>query len=317
MMRLDNTDPDSRHFRSLGPDCKTADSDATTVHMHRSKSYNSNTDIEFEKPLLPQGADADRGQETGTPRRNQNKCDEPAIDLAKCLSDSLIHDFNNSLQAIVSVLNVLESRIKDKPRDFDRLMGVVLASVEKARRQVRRLVNIEKASPYAGRPIEVNSTIESVEVLLASILGDPIQMRFELGSGEFHVHCDAQELEDLLLNLIANSRDAMPNGGKLLIETISAIASDHNKDSEPEPYVCIRVSDTGSGMSPTTIVHAFDPLYTTKRRLNGSGLGLWSVKNFVLRSGGHVTIQSVLGRGTSIQVLLPCLASSEVSSLPR
>jgi signal transduction histidine kinase len=272
--------------------------------------HNSKADIERETSRLPDNTAGDHGPGADSFTCGPDKYDEPAVDLAKCVSGSLIHNFNNSLQAIVSVLNVLESRIREnKPRDFDRLMAVALTSVEKARRQVRCLVAAERPSPYEGCPTEVNSTIESMEVLLASMVGEPIQVRIELGAGEFLVHCDPQELENILLNLIANSRDAMPNGGKLLVETIGAAASHQTSEREHERYVCIRVSDTGSGMSPTTIAHAFDPFYTTKRRLNGSGLGLWSVKEFALRSRGHVTLQSVLGRGTSIQVLLPCLAA--------
>jgi nitrogen-specific signal transduction histidine kinase len=291
----------------FAPHCREADNDASAQRSHESAPCPLKMDIEGEESRLPYRTVPDPRQENDTRPLSDNEYVGPEVDLTKCILGSLVHDFNNSLQAIVSVLNLLQSRIdQNKPKDFDRLMDVALTSVDKARFQVRRLVDAANPLLYEAKPIEVNSMIESKEVLLASIVGGSIQMGLELGAGEFQVHCNPQQLEDLLLNLVVNSREAMPNGGKLLIETISAVASYKTSECRPEEYVCIRVSDTGIGMSPSTLARAFDPFYTTKRRTNGSGLGLWSVKEFVVRSGGRVTIQSILGKGTSIQVLLPC-----------
>jgi signal transduction histidine kinase len=220
--------------------------------------------------------------------------------------DAMAHDFNNSMQGIISVLSLLQERIRrGSTEDIDRLLEVAFSSADKARQQVRRLLPQSARSLATARPVNVNSAIESIEILLTSLLGKSIEMRMQLVPHDLHVCCDEQQLENAIVNLVINSRDAMPNGGKLLIQTNTAELSLDDNGLRPGGYVAIRVMDTGAGMTSETAAHAFDPFYTTKRSCSGSGLGLWSVKEFVVQLGGQVVVHSVVGEGTSMLMFLP------------
>ncbi|HEY7238210.1 MAG TPA: ATP-binding protein, partial [Burkholderiales bacterium] len=150
--------------------------------------------------------------------------------------------------------------------------------------------------------------------LLHRTLGESIAIETVFGGGVWRVETDANQLESALLNLCVNARDAMPNGGKLTIETSNAFldedyAAEHDVDSGQ--YVCVAVSDTGSGMTPEVLQKAFEPFFTTKDIGKGSGLGLSQVYGFMKQSGGHAKIYSEVGRGTTVKLYLPRLVSAD------
>jgi len=223
-------------------------------------------------------------------------------DIADCRVGAAIHDFNNSLQAIVSVLNLLQCRISPGSiKDFDRLMEVAMTSTNKAHVQARELASGLRNRAARATPVALDDFFASLQPLLAAIAGDEVALEMRLKAGHAQTVCKRQDLENVLINLVRNARDAMPDGGTLLIETIAVVRS----GSEDTGYVGLQVADTGTGMSPAAIEQACQPFYTTKGPVQGSGLGLWSVKDFTERHDGRLSIHSLEGQGTAVQILLP------------
>ncbi|HSY85349.1 MAG TPA: ATP-binding protein, partial [Verrucomicrobiae bacterium] len=155
-------------------------------------------------------------------------------------------------------------------------------------------------------PVAVNEVIASMETLLRFTLGDRIEFALALTEGASAAICDRQQLENALLNLAINARDAMPGGGRLVIETYHAELGAERANLRRGRYIGIRVSDTGSGMAPEVAERAFDPFYTTKPAGRGTGMGLTMTRHFVERFRGCVELKSALGQGTSIMLYLPC-----------
>jgi signal transduction histidine kinase len=159
--------------------------------------------------------------------------------------------------------------------------------------------------------IDVNKLISGMSELMRGSLGTDVRLETVLGSGVWRTSADANQLENVLLNLAVNARDAMPDGGRLTIETHNAHLDDRHVAGEPGvpagQYVLISVTDTGSGMPESVIAKAFDPFFTTKPVGKGTGLGLSQVYGFVKQSGGHIKIYSEPGMGTSFKVYLPRL----------
>jgi signal transduction histidine kinase len=241
-----------------------------------------------------------------TPEHSEPRTKSENTDTVDCTIGAIAHDFNNSMQGIISVLNVLQERIRrGSTEDLDRLMEAAFSSADKARQQVRRLLPHSAPSLTTAQPVNINSAIESIEILLTSLLGGSIEMRMQLAPDDLHVCCDERQLENAIVNLVINSGAAMPNGGKLLIQTSASELPLDNSGLRSGRYVAIRVMDTGAGMTSETAAHAFEPFYTTKRSGSGSGLGLWSVKEFVVQFGGHIVVHSVVGEGTSMLMFLP------------
>jgi len=225
-----------------------------------------------------------------------------APDLADRRVGAAIHDFNNSLQAIVSVLNLLQCRISPGSiKDFDRLMEVAMTSTSKAHMQARELASGLRNRAAQATPVALDAFFSSLQPLLAAIAGDDVALEMRLKAGSAETICKRQDLENVLINLVRNARDAMPEGGTLLIETIAIARS----GPENPGFVGLQVADTGSGMSPAAIEQACQAYYTTKGPVQGSGLGLWSVKDFTERHDGRLSIHSLEGEGTAVQILLP------------
>lgn len=224
------------------------------------------------------------------------------------LTGGIAHDFNNMLAVILGGLNLLERRLARGETDLGRYIEGAKDGALRASALTQRLLAFSRRQPLAPKVIEPNRLVSDMTELLVRTLGEHIQTETVLTAGCWPVNADFSQLENALLNLAVNARDAMPAGGKLTIETANShIADDYAKEHDVPPgqYVMIAVSDTGTGMEAAVIQHAFDPFYTTKPVGKGSGLGLSQVFGFVRQSGGHVKIYSEVGHGTTVKIYLP------------
>ncbi|MGV8839134.1 MAG: ATP-binding protein [Bauldia sp.] len=224
------------------------------------------------------------------------------------LTGGIAHDFNNMLAVISGALNLLQRKRARGENDLDRFIDAALEGAQRAATLTQRLLAFSRQQPLAPEPLVVNRLVASMSELLTRTLGEHINVETVLAAGLWQVRADPAQLENAVLNLAVNARDAMPEGGKLTIETQNAFVDDAFAAEyalAPGQYVLLAVADTGAGMSAEVIARAFDPFFTTKGVGKGTGLGLSQVYGFVRQSGGHVKIYSELGVGTSVKIYLP------------
>ncbi len=226
------------------------------------------------------------------------------------LTGGIAHDFNNLLQGIIGGLDMIVSRLNQgRVADIPRWLSGARNSAERAAALTHRLLAFSRRQPLDPRPIDANPLVGSLEDMLRRTLGERIALQMNLAADLWSTRCDPNQLESAILNLAINARDAMPGGGVLTIETANATI-DRNyavreADVKPGQYVCIAVTDTGTGMSKSTIARAFEPFFTTKPIGQGTGLGLSMIYGFALQSEGHATIYSEPDRGTTVKLYLP------------
>ncbi|MET0747308.1 MAG: PAS domain-containing protein [Rhizobium sp.] len=233
------------------------------------------------------------------------------------LTGGIAHDFNNMLTGVIASLAILRRRITaGRLDDVDRFIDAATTSAQRAAGLTHRLLAFSRRQSLDRQPLDVNALVNSMEDLLHRTLGEQIALSVSLDETTWQAVTDANQLENAILNLVINARDAMPEGGKLTIETANAVftAADllRNEEFKPGSYVVLAVSDTGIGMSKTTLEKAFEPFFTTKPIGQGTGLGLSQIYGFAQQSGGHVRIYSELGLGTTIKLYLP---SSDVAPI--
>jgi PAS domain S-box-containing protein len=225
------------------------------------------------------------------------------------LTGGIAHDFNNLLQGIIGALDMVQKRMAEgRISEMGRFIKAALTSSERASALTHRLLAFSRRQPVDPRPVDVNALIASIQELLHRTLGSLIRLKVEKARELWLVRCDANQLENALLNLAINARDAMPDGGTLTIATRN-VTFDAEKalarDITPGDYVSVILGDTGVGMPPEVQARAFDPFYTTKPIGQGTGLGLSMVYGFVRQSQGSVRIESEVERGTVIEICLP------------
>ena len=225
------------------------------------------------------------------------------------LTGGIAHDFNNMLAIVLGSLDMAKRYFS---RDQTRVERSIDAAMEGARRAAEltaRLLAFSRQQPLDPKPLDANKLVGNMSELLRRTLGETTKVETVLAGGLWRTFADPSQVSNALLNLCVNSRDAMPDGGCLTIETSNAHLDDAyaaaHGEVRPGQYVVICVTDTGSGMGPDVIERAFDPFYTTKSAGQGTGLGLSQVYGFVKQSGGHVKIYSEPGTGTTIKVYLP------------
>lgn len=225
------------------------------------------------------------------------------------LTGGVAHDFNNLLTIIIGGLETVR---RAKPADtvrVQRAVDMALQGAQRAASLTARLLAFSRRQPLAPKPIELNVLVRDMTELLHRTLGEHIELEGVLAPRLWSIEADQNQLESALINLAVNARDAMPEGGKLTIETVNTALDESYAatDSEviPGQYVAISVSDTGSGMSAETLARVFEPFFTTKEVGRGTGLGLSMVYGFVKQSGGHVTIYSEEGQGTTVRMYFP------------
>jgi PAS domain S-box-containing protein len=225
------------------------------------------------------------------------------------LTGGVAHDFNNLLTVIIGGLDTIaRSKLTDTVR-INRALDMSRHAAERAANLTSRLLAFSRQQPLQPTPLDLNTLVREMTDLLHRSLGEQVELEGVLSPRLWLVEVDPNHLETAILNLAVNARDAMPDGGKLTIETANTYLDEGytKKDAEvvPGQYVMIAVSDTGTGIPKDQLARVFEPFFTTKELGRGTGLGLSMVYGFVKQSGGHVTIYSEEGQGTSVKLYFP------------
>ncbi|KPW30025.1 Signal transduction histidine kinase [Pseudomonas amygdali pv. mellea] len=231
------------------------------------------------------------------------------MDAVGQLTGGIAHDFNNLLAGISGSLELITKRLaQGRVGDVDRYVSVAQGAVRRAASLTHRLLAFSRRQNLSPRVTNVNVLIQDMEELIARTVGPEIDIKVVAHDDLWPALIDHAQLESSLLNLCLNARDAMPNGGRIVIETANASIEECTDPDHGIPageHLSIRVTDTGMGMSPDTVAKAFEPFFTTKPIGAGTGLGLSMVYGFVRQSGGQIRVESVEGQGTSVVMHLP------------
>ena len=239
------------------------------------------------------------------------------------LTGGVAHDFNNLLTVILGGLETVERQLSVEPtpesrRRIERAVHMATHGAHRAATLTSRLLAFARRQPLDPKPVDPGRLVTGLADLLQRTLGETIVLETVVGAGLWLTNVDVSELENALVNLAVNARDAMPGGGRLTIESSNAYLDDDYVLQIPEPvspgqYVLLAVTDTGSGMDSDTIAKVFEPFFTTKEVGKGTGLGLSQVYGFVRQTGGHIRIYSEVGLGTTVKIYLPRLVGATVS----
>jgi signal transduction histidine kinase len=226
------------------------------------------------------------------------------------LTGGIAHDFNNMLTGIIGSLELLRRRLaRGRTEDLDGLIDLGVTSANRAAGLTHRLLAFSRRQSLDSKPVEMNALVTSMGELLQRSINETIQLDMQLSEELWVAEADPNQLESALLNLVLNARDAMPDGGKLTVKTfnqhLDAAFTETHGNLQPGDYVVLSVTDTGCGMPQSTISRAFDPFFTTKPIGQGTGLGLSMIYGFSKQSRGHVTIESEVGKGTTVNLYLP------------
>jgi signal transduction histidine kinase/CheY-like chemotaxis protein len=225
------------------------------------------------------------------------------------LTGGLAHDFNNMLAVVLGSLEMLERRMERGETNVSRYIEAARKGTERAVSLTKRLLAFSRQQALSPQPVDANRLIMGMSDLIRRAVPENILIETVQFAGLWRTHVDPHQLENALLNLVGNARDAMPQGGKLTIETANAYLDDDYARAHSEvmagQYVMIAVTDTGDGMPPEVLSRVFEPFFTTKPPGEGTGLGLSQVYGFVKQSGGHVKIYSERGQGVTVKLYLP------------
>jgi CheY-like chemotaxis protein len=233
------------------------------------------------------------------------------------LTGGIAHDFNNMLAVVIGSLDLAQQRLEaGETARATRNIGAALEGAQRAAQLTARLLAFSRQQPLVPQPLDVNRLVAGMSELIARSIGEQVRVETVLAGGLWRAFADPGQLENVILNLCVNARDAMSasGGGKLTIETVNAHLDDDyaavHADVAPGQYVLVSLTDTGTGMPAEVAERAFDPFYTTKGPGEGTGLGLSQVHGFVKQSGGHVKIYSEAGTGTTVKVYLPRVSAA-------
>lgn len=221
------------------------------------------------------------------------------------LTGGVAHDFNNLLAVIIGNAEIL---VEDMG-DGDPSVTAILRAARRGTELTQRLLAFSRRQPLDPRPTDLNELVGGMSAMLRRTLGESIEIAVASEEGLWPAMADAGQVENALLNLTINARDAMPGGGRLTIECMNARLDDtyleDNADASPGEFAVLAVSDNGAGMSPSVLEHVFEPFFTTKEVGQGTGLGLSMIYGFAKQSGGHIAIYSEEGTGTTVKLYLP------------
>ncbi|MEW6366618.1 MAG: response regulator [Acidobacteriota bacterium] len=252
--------------------------------------------------ILATGFDA-----TERKRLEQQLVQSQKMDAIGRLAGGVAHDFNNLLTAILGYCYVLESEIAEGHPLHDDVIEIRKAG-ERAAGLTRQLLAFSRKQVVLPRILNLNATVTEMEKMLRRIIGEDVDFVMRLDPGLGKVKADPGQVEQVIANLCVNARDAMPRGGRLVIETanreVAELPREHHQPT-PGSYVILAIADTGTGMDDNTRSHLFEPFFTTKPRGAGTGLGLATVYGIVKQSGGGIEVETELGKGTTFRVYLP------------
>ena len=233
------------------------------------------------------------------------------------LTGGIAHDFNNMLTGVIGSLELIRRRLaRGRTEDLDSLIDLGVTSANRAASLTHRLLAFSRRQSLDSKAVQMNSLVLSMGELLQRSLNESIQLEMRLDEKLWIAEADPNQLESALLNLVINARDAMPDGGKLVVETSNQVL--HREftvaypNLEPGDYVMLSVTDNGSGMPQSVISRAFDPFFTTKPIGQGTGLGLSMIYGFSKQSRGHVSIDSEVDQGTTVRLYLPRYRGEEL-----
>jgi CheY-like chemotaxis protein len=223
------------------------------------------------------------------------------------LTGGIAHDFNNMLTGILSSLDIVRMRLDMGRLDgLERFLDAATASSQRAAALTQRLLAFSRRQSLDSRTVELNELVGSVQHLLRSTLGETIRIQTDISQTPLRANLDSNQFESALLNLAINARDAMPDGGELQLQTMHVHVADGEVPTIPAgEYAVVSVSDSGMGMPPEVVERIFEPFFTTKPIGKGTGLGLSMVYGFMQQSGGHITVDSVPGQGTTVSLFMP------------
>jgi signal transduction histidine kinase len=236
------------------------------------------------------------------------------------LTGGIAHDFNNMLAVVLGGLNLLQRRLEKGDTNVQRFVDGAIDGAQRAAGLTQRLLAFSRQQPLTPEPLNPNRLVAGMTELLGRTLGEQIEIETVLGAGLWQVKADPGQLENAILNLCVNARDAMADGGRLTIETSNAYVDNEIAKEfaiAPGQYVLTAVADSGIGMSDAIVARAFDPFFTTKSVGKGTGLGLSQVYGFVRQSNGHVKIYSEVGVGTNVKIYLPRHYGDAMPNAPR
>jgi CheY-like chemotaxis protein len=235
------------------------------------------------------------------------------LDAIGQLTGGIAHDFNNLLTVITTTTEMLNDALADRP-SLTAMVDMIDRAADRGARLTHRMLAFARRQPLQSYAVDLNETVSGMSMMLSRTLGEHIALSSNLAADAWRVLADPSQIEEALLNLAINARDAMPKGGQLIIETSNVHFSPEdvaqNNELSPGDYVSLIVSDTGQGMSADVAARAIEPFFTTKEVGKGSGLGLSMVYGFVKQSQGHMVIYSELDFGTSIKLFLPRAADA-------
>ncbi|ADP70764.1 PAS/PAC sensor hybrid histidine kinase [Rhodomicrobium vannielii ATCC 17100] len=277
--------------------------------------FGSNTDIsqqqEVEAALRDLAAQLERRVDERTREREealQKLHEVRKIEVIGQLTGGVAHDFNNLLMPILAGLEMLQRRYPDDERT-QRLIGMALQGAERSRTLISRLLSFARRQNLEARPVDVGDLVNGMMDLMLRTLGPQIDIHLKIAEGLPAASVDPNQFELALLNLAVNSRDAMPDGGRIIIEISLETVQNDSKDLKSGAYIRVAVTDTGYGMDEATLQHAIEPFYSTKGVGKGTGLGLSMVYGLAAQSGGMLRLASRSGEGTTAELLLPSTAS--------
>ncbi|MDL5592294.1 ATP-binding protein [Bacillus subtilis] len=237
------------------------------------------------------------------------------------LTGGIAHDFNNMLTGIIGSLELLRRRLaRGRTEDLDSLIDLGVTSANRAAGLTHRLLAFSRRQSLDSKAVQMNDLVQSMGELLQRSLNESIQLDMRLHEQLWVAEADPNQLESALLNLVINARDAMPDGGNLVVETGNQVL-DRNftasySNLQPGDYVVLSVTDNGCGMPQSVINRAFDPFFTTKPIGQGTGLGLSMIYGFSKQSGGHVSIDSEIDQGTTVKLYLPRFQGESLPHTP-
>jgi PAS domain S-box-containing protein len=225
------------------------------------------------------------------------------------LTGGVAHDFNNLLAGIGGSLELIKTRLaQGRINELDRYVTAAQGAASRAATLTHRLLAFSRQQTLEPKPVDANRLVAGMEELVRRTVGPSAMIETVLTAGLWSCFCDPNQLENAILNLCINARDAMPDGGHVTIETANTWidqSAARERDMPPGQYVAICVTDTGTGMAPDVVARAFDPFFTTKPAGKGTGLGLSMIYGFAKQSGGQARIYSEVGQGTTVKIYLP------------
>ena len=232
------------------------------------------------------------------------------MDAIGQLTGGIAHDFNNMLAIVMGSLDIARRRIASGSLDgLQKWIDNAAEGATRAATLTNRLLSYSRRQPLDPKVLDANALVSATSQLLRQIISETVEIETALAAGLWRVFADPSQVENCLVNLAVNARDAMPDGGKITIETRNADLDERyarlHSEVKPGQYVMLAITDTGSGMPPEVVERAFEPFFSTKEPGKGTGLGLSQIFGFAKQSNGHVTIYSEVGHGTTVRLYLP------------